>query len=72
MEVYDCQMSIVKPNIFVRWPLHCRERWKTIPFRLRNPRAEDGQLDYELARRDQKMVGDFYKVPRKTKIEEMG
>ena len=35
---------------------------------MRNPRAEDGQLDYELALRDQKMVGDFFKVPRKTKL----
>ena len=32
-----------------RWPLHCKERWKTVPFRSRNPRAESGQLDYELA-----------------------
>jgi len=51
-----------------RWPLHCRERWKTIPFQVRNPRAESGQLDYELAVRDKKMVGEFYKVPRKTKL----
>ena len=35
---------------------------------MRNPRAVRGQLDYELALRDQKMVGDFYKVPRKTKL----
>jgi len=51
-----------------RWPLHCKERYKTVPFRQRNPRAERGQLDYELALRDQKMVGDFFKVPRKTKL----
>ena len=51
-----------------RWPLHCSDRWKTVPFRQRNPRAVAGQLDYELALRDQKMVGEFYKVPRKTKL----
>ena len=36
-----------------RWPLHCSDRWKTVPFRQRNPRAVAGQLDYELALRDQ-------------------
>merc|ERR1712172_433849 len=51
-----------------RWPLHCRDRWKTVPFRNKNPMAERGQLDYELALRDQRMVGDFYKVQRKTKL----
>ena len=51
-----------------RWPLHCRDRWKTVPFRQRNPRALPGQLDYELALRDQKMVGEFYKVPRRTRL----
>ena len=51
-----------------RWPLHCKERYKTVPFRQRNPRAERGQLDFELAIRDQRMVGEFYKVPRKTKL----
>ena len=51
-----------------RWPLHCRDRWKNVPFRQRNPLALPGQLDYELALRDQKMVGDFYKVPRRTKL----
>ena len=39
-----------------------------MPFRTKNPMAERGQLDYELALRDQRMVGDFYKVPRKTKL----
>ena len=51
-----------------RWPLHSRDRWKTVPFRQRNPRALPGQLDYELALRDQKMVGEFYKVPRRTRL----
>ena len=51
-----------------RWPVHCKERWKTVPFRVRNPRAESGQLDYELALRDQRMVGEWHKVPRKTKL----
>lgn len=51
-----------------RWPLHCRDRNKTVPFRQRNPRAERGQLDYELALRDQRCVGDFLAVPRKTKL----
>ena len=51
-----------------RWPLHSRDRWKTVPFRQRNPRALRGQLDYELALRDQAMVGEFYKVPRRTRL----
>jgi len=64
-----CPASIVTcTQEWNRWPLHCKERYKTVPFRQRNPRAERGQLDYELAIRDQKMVGDFYKVPRKTKL----
>jgi len=64
-----CPASIVTcSQEWNRWPLHCKERYKTVPFRQRNPRAERGQLDYELALRDQRMVGDFYKVPRKTKL----
>eukprot|EP00092_Neocalanus_flemingeri_P003271 GFUD01003502.1.p1 GENE.GFUD01003502.1~~GFUD01003502.1.p1 ORF type:complete len:627 (+),score=134.00 GFUD01003502.1:172-2052(+) len=64
-----CPASIVAcTQEWNRWPLHCKERYKTVPFRQRNPRAERGQLDYELAIRDQRMVGEFYKVPRKTKL----
>jgi len=64
-----CPASIVAcTQEWNRWPLHCRERYKTIPFRQRNPTAARGQLDYELAIRDQEMVGDFNKVPRKTKL----
>lgn len=64
-----CPASIVAcTQEWNRWPLHCKERYKTVPFRQRNPRAVRGQLDYELAIRDQRMVGEFYKVPRKTKL----
>jgi len=64
-----CPASIVAcTQEWNRWPLHCKERYKTVPFRQRNPRAERGQLDYELAIRDQRMVGEFFKVPRKTKL----
>jgi len=64
-----CPASIVAcTQEWNRWPLHCKERYKTVPFRQRNPRAERGQLDYELALRDQRMVGEFSKLPRKTKL----
>jgi len=65
----SCPASIVAcSQEWNRFPLHCKERFKTIPFRQRNPRALRGQLDYELAIRDQDMVGEFVKVPRKTKL----
>jgi len=64
-----CPASVVAcTQEWNRFPLHCKERYKTIPFRQRNPRATRGQLDFELAIRDQAMVGDFCKVPRKTKL----
>jgi len=51
-----------------RWPLHCKERLKTVPFRQRNPMASNGQLDYELALRDQRVAGSLHKMPRRTKL----
>ncbi|XP_023344335.1 F-box only protein 30 isoform X2 [Eurytemora carolleeae] len=51
-----------------RWPLFCKERFKTIPFRLKNPQAARGDLDLELALRDQRLAGELFKVPRKTKL----
>jgi len=65
----SCPASIVAcTQEWNRWPLNCKERYKTVPFRQRNPRAERGQLDYELALRDQNVVSDFHKLPRKTKL----
>jgi len=51
-----------------RWPMHCYERLKTVPFKQKNPQAGRGQLDYELALRDQSMVGKLHLVPRRTKL----
>lgn len=51
-----------------RWPLFCKERFKNVPFKQRNPLAASGDLDLELALRDQRMVGEFIKAPRKTKL----
>ena len=39
-----------------------------MPFQQRNPRAARGQLDFELALRDQAVVGSLHKVPRRTKL----
>jgi hypothetical protein len=51
-----------------RWPMHCQERLKAVPFRQRNPCARRGQLDYELALRDQAVVAGLDRVPRRTKL----
>ena len=51
-----------------RWPVNCTERSKHVPFRQRNPKAKSGQLDYELAVRDQRVVAGLQLVPRPTKL----
>jgi len=51
-----------------RWPLYCKDRLKAVPFRQKNPQAQRGQLDFELALRDQAIVGDLHKIPRRTKL----
>jgi len=64
-----CPASVVVcTHEWNRWPLFCRERFKSIPFRRKNPLAASGDLDLELAMRDQRMVQDFSKVPRRTKL----
>jgi len=69
VHLITCPASVVAcTQEWNRFPLHCQDRYKTIPFRQRNPRATRGQLDYELSLRDQNMVRDFSKVPRKTKL----
>jgi len=64
-----CPASIVAcTQEWNRWPVHCRERTKAVPFRQRNPQAGRGQLDYELALRDQATVAGLHRAPRRTKL----
>ena len=51
-----------------RWPVFSSERKKNVPFRQSNPHAEPGQLDYDLAMRDQRMLRCLDTLPRETKI----
>eukprot|EP00095_Tigriopus_kingsejongensis_P008525 maker-scaffold81_size397536-snap-gene-0.19 protein:Tk08525 transcript:maker-scaffold81_size397536-snap-gene-0.19-mRNA-1 annotation:"low quality protein: f-box only protein 40" len=51
-----------------RWPVYSSERRRHIPFRQRNPYAEEGQLDYDLTLRDQRMLGNLGKISRKTRL----
>lgn len=65
----SCPASIVAcTQEWNRWPVFCRERYKAVPFRQKNPRASRGQLDLELTLRDQRMVRDLAHVPRRTKL----
>ena len=50
------------------WPLYTANRRKNVPFKIHNPYAEAGQLDYELTLRDQRMLTNLHKVPRKVKM----
>jgi len=51
-----------------RWPVFCQERFKSVPFRRKNPMAKRGDIDLELAMRDQRMVANYAGTPRKTKL----
>lgn len=64
-----CPASIVTCSAeWNRWPVFCRNRLKTVPFRQKNPRAEEGQLDFDLALRDQRIIPDLRKMPRRTRL----
>ena len=51
-----------------RWPVYSSVRRKNVPFRQSNPHAEPGQLDFDLAKRDQRMLQSLDVVPREMKI----
>ena len=51
-----------------RWPLFTTQKRKHIPFRQPNPLGHEGQLDYDLTLRDQRMLKTLNSIPRKTKL----
>ena len=65
----ECPASVVVCMAeWNRWPLFASDRYKHIPFRQKNPLAEEGQLDFELALRDQRMLDNMKKIPRKSRV----
>ena len=51
-----------------RWPLFTTQKRKHIPFKQPNPFGQEGQLDYDLTLRDQRMLKTLSSIPRKTKL----
>ena len=51
-----------------RWPLFTYKRRRNVPFRQVNPLGQEGQLDYDLTLRDQRMLMNLKKIPRRTKL----
>lgn len=50
-----------------RWPVYTLQRRTHIPFKQSNPHSCQGQLDYDLTLRDQRMLSSLKQVPRKTR-----
>ena len=51
-----------------RWPVFTAQKRKHIPFKQPNPYGHQGQLDYDLTLRDQRMLKNLNSIPRKTKL----
>ena len=51
-----------------RWPVYTMQKRVHIPFKQPNPYGNEGQLDYDLTLRDQRMLNNFSKIPRRTKL----
>ncbi|XP_069693934.1 F-box only protein 30-like [Periplaneta americana] len=63
-----CPASVVICTMeWNRWPVCSQERQMHVPFHVPNPRAKEGQLDIALALRDQRMLNEWMKVPRRTR-----
>lgn len=63
-----CPASVVHCTMeWNRWPVCSRERQMHIPFHQPNPNARAGQLDVALALRDQRMLNQWLRAPRKTR-----
>lgn len=63
-----CPASVVHCTMeWNRWPVCSRERQMHIPFHQPNPIARAGQLDVALALRDQRMLNEWLRAPRKTR-----
>lgn len=63
-----CPASVVHCTMeWNRWPVCSRERQLHIPFHQPNPNARAGQLDVALALRDQRMLNEWLRAPRRTR-----
>ena len=51
-----------------RWPVFTAQKRKHIPFKQPNPYGHQGQLDYDLTLRDQRMLKNLNSIPRRTKL----
>lgn len=63
-----CPASVVHCTMeWNRWPVCSRERQMHIPFHQPNPNARAGQLDVALALRDQRMLNEWLRAPRRAR-----
>lgn len=63
-----CPASVIHCTMeWNRWPVYSKERCARVPFSNRNYHAKYGQLDVALALRDQRILNDAMKAPRRTK-----
>ncbi|XP_074660028.1 F-box only protein 30-like [Tubulanus polymorphus] len=63
-----CPASVVYCTMeWNRWPLYSKERQIRVPFSQNNVHARFGQMDVALAMRDQRMLNESMKAPRKTR-----
>lgn len=51
-----------------RFPIYTSQRRKHVPFKQCNPNGDEGQLDFDLTLRDERMLQSLKTIPRKTKL----
>lgn len=63
-----CPASVILcPREWNRWPMHSQDKGWKAPMPFKNPHVKCGQIDVAFALRDQKMLMDSFKTPRKTR-----
>lgn len=63
----QCPASLVCTREWNRWPMHSQDKGWKAPMPFKNPHVKCGQLDVAFALRDQKMLMESFKTPKKTR-----
>lgn len=62
----QCPASLICSREWNRWPMHSQDGGWKAPMPFKNPHVKCGQMDVAFALRDQKMLMEFFKTPKKT------
>lgn len=63
----ECPVSLICTREWNRWPMHSQDKGWKAPMPFKNPHVKCGQFDVAFALRDQKILMESFKTPKKTR-----